>query len=239
MIEKIEQFARQSLRNPRLKSFLGNAVYSVLPKQGRIAIASFPRSGNTWMRVLIENATSELTGSIYKNDGIHSRASTGIVVKTHARDSFRYEKAIFLVRNPFDSIESGYAFWKNYMGNTDLVWEDHVNESLINLKSHTQHWQNAKCELLLIKYEDLLSDPTAALKRTCQFLDKEIADEKIKQAIEASALDKMKSNSPEKGKGMIRRGKKGLGIDNFSQEQIAFVERELSTIMKSYQYFSS
>lgn len=70
---------------------------------GRIALASFPRSGNTWVRFLLENATGQPCGSLYR-DRVMPRGEDGIAIKTHELDSSRYARAIHLVRNPFDAI---------------------------------------------------------------------------------------------------------------------------------------
>ncbi|MEA5596130.1 hypothetical protein [Rivularia sp. UHCC 0363] len=91
----------------KLKTFL-----TKLSQNHRIALASFPRSGNTWFRFLIEESTGVKTGSIY-DDRVMTRGLEGIVIKTttHQLDSSRYTKAIHIIRNPFDAIESYYS-WK-------------------------------------------------------------------------------------------------------------------------------
>src|SRR5687768_14503745 len=64
----------------------------------RVALASFPRSGNTWLRFFLEAATGELTGNA--SDGeqrVLQRAKDGVAIKTHRRDSYRYTHAIHLV----------------------------------------------------------------------------------------------------------------------------------------------
>src|SRR5687768_1117494 len=68
----------------------------------RVALASFPRSGNTWFRFLLESATGELTGNTSQHARILPRGNDGLVIKTHQRDSHRYTHGIHLVRNPFD-----------------------------------------------------------------------------------------------------------------------------------------
>lgn len=98
---------------------------------------TYPGSGNTWSRLLIEYATGILTGSVY-NDGSLREALPGefkcnwevSVVKVHPHthpfselyggtfnsddmkckkgEVKRFERSILLIRNPFDSIWSEY-----------------------------------------------------------------------------------------------------------------------------------
>ena len=89
------------------------------------ALVSFPGSGNTWMRYLIEQATGIFTGSVYCDKslkiihpGEHISSSNVIVVKTHQAEAtlvpisqemfghFHFNQAIFLLRNPFDALVS-------------------------------------------------------------------------------------------------------------------------------------
>ena len=89
------------------------------------ALVSFPGSGNTWMRYLIEQATGIFTGSVYCDRGLkvvhpgeHIKSGNVIVVKTHQAEATlvpisqemfgrsHFNQAIFLLRNPFDALLS-------------------------------------------------------------------------------------------------------------------------------------
>ena len=91
-----------------------------------VALVSFHGSGNTWVRHLIEQATGIFTGSIYCDPGLKVAfpgesviSGNVIVTKTHMSDSVElpddiriftgktyYDKAILLVRNPYDALVS-------------------------------------------------------------------------------------------------------------------------------------
>lgn len=237
MIEYFENKARQLIKSSELKVALGNFVYRFLPKHGRIALASYPRSGNTWMRVLLESATGQLTGSIYKNDGINSRESHGVVIKTHAKDSFRYNKAVVLVRNPFDSIDSYFALKRNYFNDSEIEWEDHVHQAVIDLRQHTLHWKQASCRVLFLRYEDLKTEPSARLREVCDFIGAEVSDESLTTAVEEASIDSIRANSPDKGKAVIRRGVVGKGIESFSESQREMVKSQLCDVLAEFDYF--
>ena len=104
-----------------------------------IALASFPGSGNTWVRGLIQAATGLCTGAIYCDrtlrktgfPGESIRSGIVLVVKTHHDDPrwsgvhydrsapftyFKkvehipmYSSAIFILRNPFESLVAEYS----------------------------------------------------------------------------------------------------------------------------------
>lgn len=79
------------------------------------ALASFPGSGNTWLRYLLQQATGILTGSIYKDYGLLKTGfpaenvcnSSVLLVKTHewgGKAWAPFSKAILLVRDPEKAI---------------------------------------------------------------------------------------------------------------------------------------
>ena len=89
------------------------------PKGPKVALASFPGSGNTWLRYLLQQATGILTGSVYKDYALlkngfpAENVSNGsvLVVKTHefgpkARKPF--DRVVLLVRNPFASLQAEF-----------------------------------------------------------------------------------------------------------------------------------
>jgi len=111
--------------------------------KSRTALASYPRSGNTWVRFLLEKAVGELCGSIYK-DRIMPRGGEGIAIKTHALDSDKYDRAILVVRNPFDVIES-YFFWKRDVAGKKAEWDENMRTTAAEWREHTKHWLAAAC----------------------------------------------------------------------------------------------
>lgn len=91
-----------------------------------VALISFHGSGNTWVRHLVEQATGIFTGSIYCDPGLKVAfpgefvaGGNVIVIKTHQADTLElpedikqftgktyYDKAILIVRNPYDALVS-------------------------------------------------------------------------------------------------------------------------------------
>ena len=195
----------------------------------RIALASFPRSGNTWFRFLLENATGEQTGTLGARAArILPRGRDGLVIKTHQRDAYRYTHAIHLVRNPFDVIDSYYDWkascgWRWKHGETD--WESFVKLVVPLWSRHTRHWLNASPRVFRVRYEDCLSDPTREFRKLLDWLGRPTSDDALEKAIRASSFDELKRKSAdsEMGKKFFRRGTAAKGIDRFSPEQRRWV----------------
>lgn len=103
---------------------------------------SFPGSGNSWLRYLIENASGYFTGSVYNDAQLYNSGLMGelqppndgttIVQKTHhntagaVKDIKGYVKlselmfgyrGILLIRNPYDALISYRNFLRSQSGN--------------------------------------------------------------------------------------------------------------------------
>jgi len=57
---------------------------------GKTALVSYPGSGNTWLRHLIEMASGVFTGSVYFDENLYSRGvSSGCAYAFHIVGSFQ------------------------------------------------------------------------------------------------------------------------------------------------------
>ncbi len=213
------------------------ALATTFKNKNRTALASFPRSGNTWTRVLIENLTGELSGSIYK-DRVFTRESEGVVIKTHARDSFKYNKAIVISRKPYDAIESYYHWRRDFSNNQGLDWAIHVKEAVQQWKNFHQHWLNINYAKHIVLYENLLEHPQENLSKMAKFLERQHSEQEIATAIEAATIDKLRKNEEagKSGTRFFRKGKKNEGATHFSPEQITLVKTQLGPIAQQLGY---
>src|SRR5687767_10422806 len=145
----------------------------------RVALASFPRSGNTWLRFMLEAATGELTGNASEREArVLQRAKDGLVIKTHRRDSYRYTHAIHLVRSPFDVVDSFFD-WKRSVGWTgkygEESWPDFVRRVIPLWALHTRHWLDTRTPTFLIRYEDCLRQPGSEFRSLLNWLDRPVS----------------------------------------------------------------
>ena len=83
-----------------------------------IALTSYPGSGNTWVRMILEELTGVFTGSIYCDTNLLFSGLFGafvvsnrvLVAKTHQSSLKGARGVIVIVRNPYHAIISSLAF---------------------------------------------------------------------------------------------------------------------------------
>ncbi|XP_043215331.1 WSC domain-containing protein 1-like [Amphibalanus amphitrite] len=142
----------------------GMARYRSLPL---MALASFPGSGNTWARYLIEGATGVFTGSVYNDRGLADNGFYGETVsessgrtllqKTHGytllteptpswssrrRMVERHgRRAVVLIRNPYEALISLRNFAAGHLGYAaDKHFLGETWSSWVTLKAN--HWRD-------------------------------------------------------------------------------------------------
>jgi hypothetical protein len=229
-----------------------------------IWLASYPRSGNTWLRFMLYNymyGDVRESGDINKLiPGIHnhkvdeSREGTTLA-KTHFAWSDahpHFDKTagfIYILRHPKDVLLSNL----NYIELTDKTRLDPekfatrfidkfgvprwIKSGFGNWIEHFASWlQNQTLPHMVIRYESMLDAPHESLKQAVDFLNLEIIEEKIAQAVESSSfetLQKMerrekksqKSNvmfpgtkdQTDNGVNFMNKGKKGLSLKQINK----------------------
>nr|XP_002735861.2 PREDICTED: WSC domain-containing protein 2-like [Saccoglossus kowalevskii] len=175
-----------------------------------VALASFPGSGNTWVRHLLQQATGIYTGSIYndkslKREGFDGEGFTDnsvIVVKTHEWDNHtlsKYQKAVLIVRDPFDAIRS--EFNRHYGGHrgvaakskytTGKIWQDFVYGKAQSWTNTVIEWLKFRGPLLLVRYENMKSNSMGELVRILKFLGHDVTKERL-QCVSRNSQGKFK-----------------------------------------------
>ena len=179
-----------------------------------VMVASYPRSGNTWLRFLLtriltgKSAGFDNINSVIAELGIHRNAlpllpGEGRLIKTHELYRPTYRRAIYLVRDVRDSLLSQYSREKEL----GLVWwgnmDDYVLEFLkgtINgfgpWQSHIPNWLDSplakRGDLLLVSFADMRRDTQQTLERVVDFLGLEVHPDLIAEAIADNTVDKMR-----------------------------------------------
>lgn len=179
----------------------------------RTALASFPRSGNTWVRYLIERLSGRASGSIYR-DRVLPRGPEGIVVKTHALDAARYGRAILLVRDPFDAVLSFHR-WTVTVAGRPIPWAAFAPHALQDWLAHTRHWLAASQPRLVLRYERLRRDPAEGCRQIASFLGLAVDEPGLRAALAAATPERMRELSP-LGERFFGAARTGEGAAAFS-----------------------
>jgi len=184
-------------------------------------IASYPKSGNTWTRFLIGNLVyedgvdfSNLNQRIPDPKALSKRFLKSLprprIIKTHQPFDPRYQRVICVVRDPRDVVLSKYHFdIKIRILEEGCPIEHYVKRFLSGEVSpeygswgeNVGSWLAAKrnsCKFqsggfLLLRYEDMLSDPAGELSRVAAFLGICASPERIASAVERSSADRMRN----------------------------------------------
>lgn len=167
-------------------------------------VVSYPRSGNTLMRTLLEKVTGVVTGSDTRPDRFlslelaerHGLVGEGVThpsqvafVKTHwpertGNQVFKGKRAILLVRNPYDAIDS---YWNLNVTKShtktvaESVYERFQNKFERLARNEIRIWllfqdfwlRQAGIPVLLVRFEDLVRNPAEQLARVITFASQE------------------------------------------------------------------
>ncbi|XP_077980461.1 sialate:O-sulfotransferase 1-like [Glandiceps talaboti] len=173
------------------------------PEKSRpmVALASFPGSGNTWLRHLIEQATGIYTGNVKRSPVLDAagfrgededwRSGTTIVQKSHdfSRDLIRrFHSSVLLIRNPYKAMLAEAS--REHAGKTGFAPLDiYYNEKGWDLyvKKYSSEWESQVSQwllfhdgpMLLVRYEDIKDNPLHELRRITKFLNVIFEDSRV------------------------------------------------------------
>lgn len=208
-----------SLRKFGIKTGLRNYVVNMRCSRmalGDVVLASYPKSGNTWMRMMLSKLLSDgkasfddLTHYVPELEELRSHTrffdlhNGGRIVKTHESWRSTFRRGVYIVRDCRDVLVSYY----NHQIRNGLFFGD-ISEFTHQFASgcvdgygrwdnNVRSWRKAQLrwpsDYLLIKYEDLLVDTPSQLSHVCDFLGLNYSSESIKNAVALSSVRAMRS----------------------------------------------
>jgi Sulfotransferase domain len=126
-------------------------------------------------------------------------------IKSHEYFDHRYRRVIYLVRDPRDVALSYYHFQRKYRQIHDGYplegyVEDFVNGRLTSVDwgtwgENVGTWLSARGKdpgFLLLRYEDIIENPTQELVRIAAFLGIEANPQRMESAIQRSSVERMR-----------------------------------------------
>ena len=185
-------------------------------------IISYPKTGRTWLRMLMKQALHQHLGipikdplefheltnydnrlpriSVAHDDEPHWKKPSELT--TNKKRWYRNKKVILVIRDPRDTMVSLYIQmtrrWKVFTPSdksmNDYIWQE--RGALKTMIRYYNIWAENKeipADLLLVKYEDLHERPLQCLRKCIEFLGiYDISDETLMSAIEENKLEKLK-----------------------------------------------
>jgi hypothetical protein len=179
-----------------------------------VFLASYPRSGNTWLRFVLGEALSGKSITFDNVDDVipelkwHRRAMPlfeggGRLIKTHEPWRKEYRKAIYIVRDARDAALSQFArSAQMQIVDPDL---DEFIETFIQgnvhgygtWDNHIRTWLNSPLSrsgnLLVVKFEDLRRNPEEILTKMVNFVRAPIAQGQIRAALANNSVEQMRA----------------------------------------------
>lgn len=203
-----------------------------------IFLASFPKSGNTWLRFILARALypeQQITlqnirdyfPTVYKSSASEiRRLASPRYIKTHAPFFSLYPKCIYIYRDYRAVVVSGWFHAKNKTGYTGTLsqfisspvlkafghWHWHVNEAF-------EHHAKNPDKVLLLQYEKLLEFKAPEIERILKFcnITPIISAEEIMQKTSFGKLREVEiqAGNPDKQEGTFFRSGKAEDWRNF------------------------
>lgn len=179
-----------------------------------VFLASYPRSGNTWMKSLLASCLfgkamqnfSDTVDPVIPIVGYHRNvkpllSNNGRIIKTHESYRSEYRNAVWIVRDPRDVVLSEYKLHLR-SGTFTRTFDEYVayftsvrHFGPPDWQSHTSSWLNSgladSTKLLVIRFEDLKADPATELRRVLLFMGLPVNDDLIATALQQNTLQSM------------------------------------------------
>ncbi|OQS00964.1 hypothetical protein ACHHYP_20085 [Achlya hypogyna] len=229
-----------------------------------IAIVSYPRSGNSLMRGLLESVTGIYTGCDTQPDRSlsvelqkYGMKGEGVVddsvwfVKSHYPERSGYKpvpvhKAILVVRNPWDAINSYFNMTLTNSHNKSVHdsqyerfaarWDKMIeNEVQVWIRFH-QYWTSrVDIPIMVVRYEDLMVNRRESLHRVFKF----ILGKEPKDSLWGSEWgDRIQSvlSADDTGPYKPRSGKIGASFRHYSPAQFQHVLTTARPLLRQFGY---
>ncbi|MEM7186041.1 MAG: sulfotransferase domain-containing protein [Bacteroidota bacterium] len=191
-VSKLEKFGFESFGN-----FTEEDVF----------IMGYPKSGNTLLQHVIAHLVYGLRADIpksivnncvteYYNNPMYFRYDPRHFFKGHELPNERFKNVIYIVRDGRAAVRSLYYFRRNLNDQVSLqtLYENGGECFVGTWNNHVEQWTENKygSNILMIRYEDLLSRKKEQLERICEFLSLERTSEELDQVVEATSFENMK-----------------------------------------------
>jgi len=237
-----------------------------------VFLVSYPKSGNTWTRFLIANLVypeknpdfSSINDLLPDPEAMSKRslerAPRPRILKSHQYFDPRYQKVIYIVRDPRDVVLSEYYFdIKRRAIAEDYPLEQFVARFVSGELNHpygtwgenAASWfytRHGDPRFLLVRYEALQTQPTDEMRRIADFLAIPATSEQIATAIERSSADRMRelekkqahlwssTRETRQDKPFVRSAKAGGWKAELPEASVGLIESKWGPLMHEMDY---
>lgn len=225
-----------------------------------VFICGHPKSGNTWVqnlmasllfglepRYLTDRLVQEVVPDVHQSR-FYKRFFDTAYFKTHHSCQSTYRRIVHLVRDPRDVAASYYHF--DHARGQAVSLEEKTKAVIESWRAHTISYLDSAGEksILLLRYEDLLSQPETEVKRLLQFCQLERSAEIKARSIEGNRFSRIASRERKfgmanprwpSGKAFFRKGQAGSYMETLRAEDVSAIESSLEELMLELGYRES
>lgn len=223
-------------------------------------LVSYPRSGNTWIRLLLANiqhpekpqgyiATEKLVPDFHQikasfDDFKEKKFGWNpVVIKSHFISHPEYDNwpCVYLYRDGRD-IALSYYVYHSYQKKFNWTWHEYLEHFIAgdvefgSWKEHIEYWLNRNDNVLMISYEELSEQPVETIKMVCEFLGITVAKDVIKEAVVRTNYRRLREEvAPPDGLHpdlVGRTGKQGTWHTDFTQKQKNMFEEYAGDLLR-------
>jgi hypothetical protein len=228
-----------------------------------VFVASYPRSGNTWLRFMLfeillgQSPSFNHVDKVVPDIGKQDKASPvlphgGRLIKTHEPYRPEYAKAIYLVRDARDVALSEFAYQKA-LGLAEDDFDQFLTRFLRGTvnpfgswAAHVDSWMKAKdegrAEILLLRFDELRREPEISLGKMMEFLAMPVGADLIHRAVSNNSVEKMRDQEKKnpvkasaKGR-FIRSGAVEGWREKFTEPQARLVQQRAGSVLSRLGY---
>jgi len=209
-------------------------------------VVSYPKSGRTWLRVVLAELNVPFAFTHDRSSG--SKARPFEELNLFEKKIYADKPIVFLFRDPRDTAVSAY-FWENhrvengYTGSLSEFIRDPAY-GIEKIVRFNMAWLEHGLRLpafLPMSYEEIVTAPNVVVRRILGFVGQRLPESKIQQAIANNTFERMhqregrgeyrKRNTKDRPRRRdsndidsykFRRGKSGGYVDYFSPADVAY-----------------
>ena len=263
------------LKKYKLKSIISN-IFSIYVSD--YVIVSFQKCGKTWLRMMLSKVLSEKFNikkikldlqymTLFKKGAPNILISHGGSIKDNNKINFqkifKNKKIIFLVRDPRDIVVSLYhgsrTRDKTYDGGNISTFIGDGNSGFSKIINFMNAWANDlqnrnRDNYIIIKYENLKKDAARELRRIFNFMELDIEDHYLHEAVNYGSFDNMRKlevqqeikdyrmlpgNLNDPNSFRTRKGKIGSHKEELSMEDIGYINQEMLNLNPFFGYLAN
>lgn len=163
----------------------------------RPVLVSFPKSGRTWIRVMMNDLGVDMQ---YVHDGTDHKQLRDISTINTSKSRYRKRKVVFLVRDPRDTVVSGFfqvqKRHKISVGSfSEFIRSDfHGIDKIIRFNLGWFSIMPKMASIRYIQYEDVHRDVVGSVSEILRFLDIPVISSKIIEVTENRTFEKMRAS---------------------------------------------